>query len=184
MEAQLGHANRALLPVALKAMVQVALFASETAHDIDGRIAVAAEGAFRSGIGTGRDLADQAGLGPVAAGSHDGVVNRLVDLGALLFQRVKEVNTGIGRTAVVYRSSRSVAEQSHTGTGCQGQSIVFIAQQYAALDLALDQIVLLVRAHLLHSGVIRLVVSSVVSGLNGGRRGAQEEVDVTLAGEG
>ena len=187
MEAQLGHANRALLPVALKAMVQVALFASETAHDIDGRIAVAAEGAFRSGIGTGRDLADQAGLGPVAAGSHDGVVNRLVDLGALLFQRVKEVNTGIGRTAraaVVYRSSRSVAEQSHAGAGGQGQGIVFVAQQHAALDLALDEIVLLVRAHLLHSGVIRLVISSVVGGLNGGRRGAQEEVDVTLAGEG
>ncbi len=188
VEGQLGYTGGALLPVALEAVVQVALLAAEAAHDVDGGVVVAGRvGALRPGVGAGGDLADESGLGAGAVGGHDGVVHRLVDLEALLLHGVVEVDAVVGRAAgaaVVDRGGGGEAEQRHAGVGGQGERPVFIAQQYAALLLALDEVVLQGGAHLVHGGIAGGVVVGVAGDLDGRGKGAQEQVHVPFPGEG
>ena len=79
MQCQLPDSLGALLPVALQAVIQVALFTAEPADHIDCCIRVGVEGAFGSLISRRGNLADQAGFRAVGGCTGDRIVHSFID---------------------------------------------------------------------------------------------------------
>ena len=176
----------AFLPIALQAMVQVALLAAKPADHINGCIAIAVKGRFGSLVGGGGDFTNQSGFRPAGRCCCDGIVNGVVHRHALGLQCVIQVDARIGRAAgaaVINGAGSGIAEQGHGSVLCQRQGIILVAQEHAALGLALDEVSLLGFQHLVLGGIIGLKISSIVCTGNDRRAGVQEQVHVTLPGK-
>ena len=177
----------AFLPIALQAMVQVALLAAKPADNVNGCIAIAVKGRFGTLVGGGGDFANQAGFRPAGRGSRNGIVNGVVHRHALCLQCVIQVDARIGRAAgaaVINGAGSGIAEQCHSSVLCQRQGCILVAQQHAAFRLALDEISLLGFQHLVLGGVVGFEIGGVVRTGNHRGTGIQKQIHVTLSGKG
>ena len=84
---------------------------------------------------------------------------------------------------MVDRCRRRIAEQCHSCVLSQRQCAILVAQQHAALGLALDEICLLGLQHLILGGIIGLKIGGVVCTGNDRRAGIQEQIHITLTGK-
>ena len=118
VQGKLRNANWSFLPITLKAVIQIAFFAAKPAHYIDCRIIeIRRIRTLSTCIRRGGNFSDQPGLGSVGWGIGNRTIHRFVDPDAFFFQRIIQVDAGIGRAtgaAMVNRSGSSIAKQRHT----------------------------------------------------------------------